>query len=269
MKRMISKYLSVVFLCLVFLALLYPFQENQQAASTVEPPRTVDLNFSFPNPNPLYPTGKGPVVLVDEGHNNFHSAVTTYLPFARLLTDWVMDGGSLFIITDHMPDPAAVAELAAAFGIWVNNGYAFRGLPPGRAEPLIFQKEIGTLADHPLTSVGQEGRAIKQIATFAGSAFKASPEFEPLLIFERGVRTWMPTEYRKYPAGTPNEDVSGWYQGGVREFGKGRIAFFSEAAMFTAQVFDVGLAKVGMNHTQCTDNAQLLLNIIHWLSKKE
>ncbi len=77
----------------------------------------------------------------------------------------------------------------------------------------------------------------------------------------------MPAEYRKYPPGTPNEDVSGWFQGGVRKFGQGRIAFFSEAAMFTAQVFNEGKVKVGMNHPQGSDNAAFLLNIIHWLSK--
>ena len=40
-------------------------------------------------------------------------------------------------------------------------------------------------------------------------------------------------------------------------------------AMFTAQVFDGGRVKVGMNHPQGTDNARFLLNIIHWLSKME
>ena len=79
----------------------------------------------------------------------------------------------------------------------------------------------------------------------------------------------MPVKYREFPPGTPNEDVTGWFQGGVLEFGRGRIAFFSEAAMFTAQVFGGGQVRVGMNHTQGTDNARFLLNIIHWLSKKE
>jgi len=266
----------MVFISLVCLAVLHPFSGNQQTASTIEPPRSVDLKFHFSNPNPAFPTGEGPVVLVDEAHNNFHTSVTTYLPFARLLTgdgyvvkrglykifnplpddvriyviadaqppnnksdppsfeakeiriltDWVTGGGSLFIITDHMPDPGAVAELAAAFGIRVSNGYAISGPPPGPAEPLIFQKKDGTLAEHPLTSAGQTGKAIERIATFAGSAFQASPEFEPLLIFKKGVRTWMPKEYWEFPPGTPNVDVSGWFQGGVQEFGKGRFRLF-------------------------------------------
>jgi hypothetical protein len=36
--------------------------------------------------------------------------------------------------------------------------------------------------------------------------------------------------------------------------------------MFTAQVFDNGRIKAGMNHPLGMDNARLLLNIVHWLS---
>jgi len=35
--------------------------------------------------NPAYAAGKGPVVFIDEGHNNFHTRGDRYLPFARLL----------------------------------------------------------------------------------------------------------------------------------------------------------------------------------------
>ncbi len=65
-----------------FLALLC---FGQQTASKVEPPRTVDLAFQPEIKNPAYPPGKGPVILVDEAHNNFHTAVGTYIPFASLL----------------------------------------------------------------------------------------------------------------------------------------------------------------------------------------
>ena len=34
---------------------------------------------------PAYNPGKGPVVFIDEGHNNFHTRSDRYLPFARLL----------------------------------------------------------------------------------------------------------------------------------------------------------------------------------------
>jgi len=289
---------------------------GQQTASTIEPPRTVDRSFHYSIKNPAYPEGKGPVVHIDEAHNNFHTAVGTYLPFAellrqdgyvvkrakdkiteellsfgsiyviadaqppfkvgdpptfsgeeiRILDDWVKKGGSLFVITDHMPDPGAIKDLAFSFGIEVSNGYVMAGPPPGRPGPTLFQKKDGSLADHFLTKGRGPDEQALRVATFAGSAFRCEEGFQPVLILGEGFRSWMPEEYNKFPPGTPNIDVSGWYQGGVKTYGKGRIAFFAEAAMFTAQAFGDGRIKAGMNHPLGGDNARLLLNILHWLS---
>jgi hypothetical protein len=289
---------------------------SKQTASTVEPPRTVDKSFSYPIKSPAYRKGKGPVVLIDEAHNNFHTAGGTYLPFADLLrqdgyvvkkakdkiskellspgtiyviadaqppakigdpptfsegeifilNEWVKKGGALFVITDHMPDPGAIKDLAFSFGIEVSNGYVMAGPPPGRPGPTLFHKTDGSLADHPLTKGRDSDEQVRRVATFAGSAFRCEEGFQPLLILGGGFRSWMPEEYNKFPPGTPNIDVSGWYQGGVKTYGKGRIAFFAEAAMFTAQIFANGRVKAGMNHPLGLDNARLLLNILHWLS---
>ena len=307
------------FLCLGISALciiaLNPSAHAQQTASTVEPPRTVDRSFKPEITDPAYPPGQGPVILVDEAHNNFHTSIGLYYPFAQLarqdgyrvirgrekisaaqlkncriyviadaqppekkgdpptfsreevkiLNSWVEQGGSLFLITDHMPDPGAVAALAASFDIKVNNGYAIKGPPPGPAEPLVFTRKDGTLSDCIVTKGKGENEAVSSIATFAGSAFQAGDDFIPVLIFGRGIRTWTPKEYWKFPKGTPNESVEGWYQGGILEYGRGRVAFFAEAAMFTAQAFDGGRVKAGMNHPLAKDNTQLLLNVLHWL----
>ena len=287
----------------------------RQTASTVEPPRTVDRTFKPDIADPAYPPGSGPIILVDEAHNNFHTSVGLYYPFARLaerdgyrvkrgsekispdllkncriyviadaqppekkedpptfsgdeveiLNGWIKEGGSLFLITDHMPDPGAVAALAASFGIKVSNGYAIKGPPPGPAEPLIFDRRGGTLRDCVVTRGRSESEVVNSIATFAGSAFQANENFIPVLMFGRGIRTWTPEKYWEFPPGTPNEPVEGWLQGGILEFGKGRLAFFAEAAMFTAQVFNNGRVKVGLGHPQAKNNFQLLLNILHWL----
>jgi hypothetical protein len=290
---------------------------GRQTASKVEPPRTVDKSFHFKIGNPAYTNGEGPVVLIDEAHNNFHTAVETYYPFAELLQRdgyvvkrgkakissaplkscriyaisdaqppagkgdpptfskdeidilvwWVKKGGALFLITDHMPDPGAIAGLAHAFGIEVNNGYVLSGQPGAREKPIVFS---GSGKDRLEENAIMKGRnpdeAVKQVATFAGSAFRAGKRFQPLLVFGPGRRSWMPEEYWKFPPGTPNVSVEGWYQGGVMDWGEGKIAFFSEAAMFTAQIFDQGRTKVGMNHPLAKDNARLLLNVMHWLS---
>jgi hypothetical protein len=44
-----------------------------------------DTSYNPAIRNPAYASGKGPVVYVDEGHNNFHTKDGRYLPFARLL----------------------------------------------------------------------------------------------------------------------------------------------------------------------------------------
>jgi hypothetical protein len=46
------------------------------------------------------------------------------------------------------------------------------------------------------------------------------------------------------------------------------VAVFGEAAMFTAQSFvsDGVVRQAGMNHPSASENAQFVLNLMHWLS---
>ena len=53
-------------------------------------------------------------------------------------------------------------------------------------------------------------------------------------------------------------------KGGIRYFGRGRVACFGEAAMFTAQLSSGN--PMGMNHPDASRNTQLLLNVVHWLT---
>ena len=55
-------------------------------------------------------------------------------------------------------------------------------------------------------------------------------------------------------------------QGAVIPFGKGRVAAFGEAAMFSAQVSGPNRMPAGMNDPGAPQNAQFLLNVLHWLS---
>jgi hypothetical protein len=47
--------------------------------------QVADTTFNPDIQKPEYASGKGPVVAIDEGHYNFHTAGGRYLPFARLL----------------------------------------------------------------------------------------------------------------------------------------------------------------------------------------
>lgn len=61
--------------------------------------------------------------------------------------------------------------------------------------------------------------------------------------------------------------IDGWYQGAILSAGKGRVAVFGEAAMFTAQIALVNNQPAGMNSPSAKQNHQLLLNIMHWLTR--
>jgi hypothetical protein len=183
----------------------------------------------------------------------------------QTLQSWVRDGGSLFLITDHLPDPGAVAELAAAFDIEVHNGYVLNGAPEGPELPLVFRMEEGTLTDDPLLRGDERNPPILQVATFTGAALRGGGDFRPLLVLGSGRESWVPAEYWEFREDTPRLDVSGWSQGGIQEFGAGRLAVFGEAAMFTAQRFDPGGVLAGMNAPEAVDNLKLLRRIMAWL----
>ncbi len=62
----------------------------------------------------------------------------------------------------------------------------------------------------------------------------------------------------------PRIPLEGFVQGGFINFGKGKVAIFGEAAMFTAQLIDQ--TPVGINAPEAKYNAYLLLNVFHWLA---
>ena len=256
--------------------------------------QVADTAFRPPIENPAYPVGTGPVVLIDEAHSNFHTATGRYLPFAELLRrdgyvvtalpgpltaealrdarvlvtanarqaftvaevealrDWVTAGGAVLLIVDHPPFVEAAMEVAEVFGIRLRNGSARD--PRIASGRLVFRRSEGTLMDHPIT------RDIDSVATFSGSSFDLEAVGQPLLEFWPGVYSY-----------TQRDDpdpllLEGHLQGAVLQFGKGRVAAFGEAAMFSAQLSGPNRSPMGMNAPIAGQNAQFLLNVIHWLT---
>ena len=104
---------------------------------------------------------------------------------------------------------------------------------------------------------------IEFVATFTGQAFEIPEEARPLLLFGSDYVLYFTEEVGKFTDKTKKISIEGMYQGAVMEYGKGRLAVFGEAAMFTAQ--RIGERKAGMNNPSAKQNSQFLLNIIHWL----
>jgi uncharacterized protein (DUF2249 family) len=308
---MIQKLQLLIFSVTITIGLLYLSVNAQQVA---------DTSFKPPIPKPAYRSGRGPLVMLDEAHFNFHTADGRYLAFAELLRrdgydvkpsrsqfskaslqggkilvianalaernrtdwtlptptafsdeeikvirDWVKAGGSLLLIADHMPFPGAAKNLAEAFGIHFSNGYAMDEKVQG---PMVFKLSNGSLKEHQITKGQSEAEKIDSVATFTGSAFQADGKVQPLLILGSSVVSFLTSVAGQITDATPRVPVNGWYQGAVMRFGKGRVAVFGEAAMFSAQLAGPNRNPMGMNAPIAAQNAQFLLNVMHWLSGK-
>ncbi len=285
-----------------------------------------DTLFDYRPLNPLYQKGGGPLVLIDEGHHNFHKKEGRYRAFASVLqndgyrvaahqgnfskrslkhasvlvianalhrdnedrsnwkhpvqqaftdkeveavTQWVRRGGALFFIADHMPFPAAGEGLARALGIGFYNGFASEsasGLFPGQKKELdVFRISDGTLAPHAVTTGANAGEAIPFVASFTGQAFSIPEQATSLLSFAEGYDVLLPDTAWVFHVATTRIPAWGLSQGAVFSFGKGRVAVFGEAAMFTAQVKGPKKEPFGMNSPDAPHNGQFLLNVVHWL----
>ncbi|MBI3679195.1 MAG: DUF4350 domain-containing protein [Acidobacteria bacterium] len=275
--------------------------------AALEAQQVADTAFRPPIEKPAYPAGKGPLVLIDEAHFNFHTATGRYLPFAELLRrdgyvvhesakrftaealragrvlvisnalneknqkdwkpphltaftgeevaavrDWVAGGGSLLLIADHPPFSGAAEDLGESFGVRFSNGVALN--PKDRSGRLVFRRSDGTLRDHPVT------KGIDEVATFTGSSFQVDAAGQPLLVFGPDVYSWAE---QNDPKPLP---VKGHLQGALLPFGKGRVAVFGEAAMFSAQLAGPDKLPMGMNAPIARQNPQFLLNVMHWLT---
>jgi hypothetical protein len=179
-----------------------------------------------------------------------------------IIVSWVENGGSLLLIADHMPFAGAAYELGNAFGFEFLNGFAYTG--QGTWPPSVFTLKDGTLQDSPVTNNISNVEKIDYVATFTGSAFKVPASAIPVLGFLETHFSLQPDTAWSFNDNTPRIGLEGYYQGALLEFGRGKVAVFGEAAMFTAQLVN-GNFKVGFNSEQAPQNAQFTLNLIHWL----
>lgn len=179
----------------------------------------------------------------------------------KAVHEWVKNGGSLFLIADHMPMAGAAMDLAASFGFKYYNGFALDTTKPGT--PDMFSRAKGTLESNAITNGRSKAERIDSVGTFTGSGFGIPPTAEPILVFNSNFKMLMPQEAWQFAADTPRFPLEGLCQLACLKYGKGRIVVSGEAAMFTSQ--RAGDRSVGLSSPQVPQNQQFLLNIIHWL----
>jgi len=276
-----------------------------------------DTAYTFPIRQSAYQQGEGPVILIDQAHNNFHTKSGGFCAFSKLLTldgynvkdlskpvltedilkgckilvianaldssnrdswalptpsafsaqeirvmeQWIKGGGHLLLIADHMPFAGAATDLGKAFGFRLLNGFAItreQSWPPS-----VFSLKDKTLELSPPVNGIVDYEKIDSVATFTGSAFRIPEGATGVLRFDAG-RSLQPDTAWSFHEKTPAVDLLGYYQGAISDYGKGKIAVFGEAAMFTAQIAN-GTLRAGINSETAPQNAQFVLNLIHWL----
>lgn len=192
--------------------------------------------------------------------------------------DWVQEGGSLLMITDHAPTGAAAENLAERFGMEMSKGMTEDSKNYDAASndtsQLVFTRENGLLSEHPITQGRDTSEKINRVMTFTGQSLKGPENSTAFLkLGDSAVNRPASIKIEK-PSGDTRVVINygdpvpatGYAQGIALQFGKGRVVVLGEAAMLTAQLDGKTKKPFGMN-VQGIDNRQLALNIMHWLSK--
>ncbi len=189
---------------------------------------------------------------------------------------WVERGGQLLLIADHMPLAGSAAKLAAAFGASFTDGFAYKAAPVGsteaaitavRATPTLFVPTDGTLQAHAIIRGRDSTERVTQVRSFTGQAFRlAGATAAAVMVLPEDFVLLEPRIAWQFDSTTTQRQVGGWLQGATRRIGSGRVAFFGEAAMFSAQVIGGEKRPMGMNAPLAEQNAQFALNTLHWLS---
>lgn len=179
------------------------------------------------------------------------------------LNQWVKAGGSLFLVTDHMPCGGSVNSLAQSFGFNIINGFAIRH----DRKPEIFSLKQGNLCESVITKA--TGGKVESIRIWGGTAFVPPANAMILSTLSADYTIYSPLKVDDIDPPLANKvpRVSGlgFANGAFMKYGKGRIVVFADGAGFTAQLEGIKSEKRGMNDPTAPDNAQFLLNIIHWL----
>lgn len=183
------------------------------------------------------------------------------------LYNWVENGGSLLVFSEHAPFDQAINPLLKKFGITSSVGTVIDSSnydkQIGRAGWLLFSNENGLLNnEHPIIKGRSDKERINQLLTFGGSALTGQGYSNLLKLSTTAKNIRHNTGVG--PVGMGNSQCL------AGKVGKGKVVALGDSNGFTAMVFDVeGGSKqaAGMN-LQNYDWKQFVLNTLHWLSNE-
>jgi hypothetical protein len=178
---------------------------------------------------------------------------------------WVASGGSLLLIADHMPIAGHAEDLAAAFGVRFHNGFVVDDQGIGL---ITFRRSDGSLVGSDVIDGRDRSERVDSVTAFTGQAFRLDPgvDAEPLLVIPEDYTVLLPSVAWEFSESTPRVSAAHLMQGALVRHGRGRVAVFGEAAMFSAQLSGPEERPMGMNHPSAAQNYRFALNVLRWLS---
>lgn len=183
------------------------------------------------------------------------------------LHDWVSNGGSLLMFSEHAPIDKSVTPLFNKFGIQLSTGIVVDSLnsdtpiemPSWKYSFLKFTSKNGLLnTEHPITKGEKKNERISNILTIGGSGLTGDGYTNILKLSSSAmIKKWNGT----MPSGTPNSQC---LAGNV---GKGKLAALGDCNGFTAMSLKSGGYKLSAGmQVSVYDWKQFVLNTLHWLS---
>ena len=199
--------------------------------------------------------------------NQVTDEITFTIDELDALHDWVSNGGSLLMFSEHAPIDKSVTPLFNKFGIQLSTGIVVDSLnsdtpiemPSWKYSFLKFTSKNGLLnTEHPITKGEKKNERISNILTIGGGGLTGDGYTNILKLSNSAmIKKWNGT----MPTGTPNSQC---LAGNV---GKGKLVALGDCNGFTAMSLKSGGYKLSAGmQVSGYDWKQFVLNTLHWLS---
>ncbi|WP_157082660.1 hypothetical protein [Sphingomonas asaccharolytica] len=269
--------------------------------------QVVDPDADTKVANPAFATGKGPVVMVDSGHDERQTLATDYAPFGALLTH---DG---YVVRDF-DQPISAASLAKSDVLVIVDPVNPKDPPKApkyQSTSAFTSQEIATIADwvkgggallmiadHPPYAGGLRALAASfgfDIEMYAAQHVPKEEFFSfangglvdgPLTRGLPQIQTFYGAAFTAPAAATPLLRFdSSWtmlvtdkpprpmsgsdLRGASLAVGKGRAVLLAEAGAWSAQLLGPKKRPMGFNAPGAEGNKRFIRNIVRWLATSD
>lgn len=183
------------------------------------------------------------------------------------LHNWVVEGGSLLMFSEHAPIDKAAVPLFNKFGIQTSIGIVVDSINcdstikiPVYQALIKYNNKNGLLnSKHPITMGSNKNEIVHNLISYGGSGLQGSGYTNILKLAPSA-------NINKYNGSMPSGIVNSQCLAG--KVGKGKVVALGDCNGFTAMYININKQKfkAGM-HVQEYDWKQFVLNTFHWLSK--